>query len=570
MSTGFMETWLFDSLLVTTLMMGVILLVRRPVAKMFGPGVAYALWLIPAARLLMPSLEGPAEPVGDSALGVSDVVRDSILTGVSAPGTVIDTTSKSVVAAIDLTALGITFWLGGAALFFIVQMIRYASMRDDLLSEAEEIATIDGVKVVASDQVAGPLAFGLFKRYIAVPENFTKTYSPAERDLALAHEMAHHKSGDLFANLAAFIILCLQWFNPVAWMSWNAFRFDQEAACDARVLVGKGSEERAIYGQALARTAFDGVPTFATALNSPKTIIERLRRLSMKDASKTRRSIGKLGILTAGAIILPLTATIVPAVVAQESEKAAEEAAEPAIVKKQVKVIRIKHKDGENVDVISHDGEGKEVTKVQRDGKTFVFHTDKKLSEEELEKMIADAEKSRAEAEERWGEAEEARAEAEVARGEADVARGQADIARKEADKRRAEADIVRGQAAIARSHAEVARRQAEVMRVHATAMASAYIPEIDIREITKNCKEGQPVTTDVSGFDGQSKSRVRVVMCGKGQAKLARVEAIKGLREARSEIRSDKDMPDSVRKDVVEKLEQQIRRLEAQVDKAD
>jgi bla regulator protein blaR1 len=151
-------------------------------------------------------------------------------------------------------------------------MIRYASMRDDLLSEAEEIASIDGVRVVASDQVAGPLAFGLFKRFIAVPQDFTKTYSPAERDLAIAHEMAHHKSGDLFANLAAFLILCLQWFNPVAWMSWGAFRFDQEAACDARVLVGKGAEERAIYGQALAKTAFDGVPTFATALNSPKTI----------------------------------------------------------------------------------------------------------------------------------------------------------------------------------------------------------------------------------------------------------------------------------------------------------
>ena len=50
MSSGIMETWLFDSLLVTTLLMVAILMVRRPVAKMFGPGVAYALWLIPAAR----------------------------------------------------------------------------------------------------------------------------------------------------------------------------------------------------------------------------------------------------------------------------------------------------------------------------------------------------------------------------------------------------------------------------------------------------------------------------------------------------------------------------------------
>lgn len=543
MSGELTQTWLFDSLLVTTLLMGTILLVRRRVAKLFGPGVAYALWLIPAARLLMPSLEGAAVPVGESGLGVSDTVRESILAGMSAPDTLVDTASKSVVAAVDLTALGITVWLGGAVLFFMVQMLRYASMRDDLLAEAEEIAVIGDVRVVASDQVAGPLAFGLFKRYIAVPQNFTKAYSPAERDLAIAHEMAHHKSGDLFANLAAFIVLCLMWFNPVAWMSWSALRFDQEAACDARVLAGKDAAQREIYGRALARTAFDGVPTFATALNSPKTIIERLRRLTMKDASNTRRSMGKLGILTAAAIILPLTATIVPAISAQDAP-VAEEAA-PHVIKKQVKIIKI-NKDGKDVHVMSNEGEGKEVTKIQRDGKTFVFHTDKKLSQDEIEKMIDEAEESREKAEEAWVEAEAARGEAEVARGEADAARG--------------EAEAARGQAEAARGHAEA-------MRVHAVAMAANYIPEIDISEITKNCREGQPVTTNVEGFDGTNKSRVKIVMCGKGQAKFARLEAIKGLREARSEIASEDDMPKNVRKDVLKKLEEQIRRLEAQAD---
>lgn len=542
MSAGIMETWLFDSLLVTTLLMAAILLVRRPVAKLFGPGVAYALWLIPAARLLMPSLEGAAIPASDSGQAVRDAVRESILSGVSSPDTVVDAASKSVVAAVDLTALGVTFWLGGAALFFIIQMIRYASMRDDLLSEAEEIAYIEGVSVVASDQVAGPLAFGLFKRYIAVPQDFTKTYSPAERELAIAHEMAHHKSGDLFANLAAFIILCLQWFNPVAWMSWSAFRFDQEAACDARVLVGKGAEERAIYGQALARTAFDGVPTFATALNSPKTIIERLRRLTMKDASFKRRSLGKLGIIAAGAIILPLTATIVPAVIAQDetavpavpaAPAAPASPAEPVKIVKKVKVIKI-DKDGNTVDIIGEDGDGKKVRKVEREGKTFVFRTDNELSDAELDKMVEQAEKSQEEAE-KWLE------ESEKHRGHADAARHSADVV----------------------------RRMAEVHRVRALKMAPLYIPEIDIREVTKNCHEGQPVTTNVHGFDGQTKSSIKIVMCGKGQAKLARIEALKGLREAQTEMKSE-DMPASVRKDVIEKLEKEIRKLEAQKDRID
>ena len=543
MSSEIMEAWLFDTLLVTTLLMGAILILRRPVAKMFGPGVAYALWLIPAARLLMPSLEGAAAPAGEGGLAVQGAVRDAILAGVTSPGPVTMTANQTaIIPSIDYATLGITFWLGGAALFFIIQMIRYASMRDDLLSEATEITNIDGVSVVASDQVAGPLAFGLFKRYIAVPQDFTKAYSPAERELAIAHEMAHHKSGDLFANLVAFIILCLQWFNPVAWMSWNAFRFDQEAACDARVLAGKGAEERAIYGQALARAAFDGVPTFATALNTPKTIIERLRRLTMKDSSTKRRLFGNLGILTAAAIILPLTATVVPAVVAQEDAKSADKA-EP--VKHSMHVIKLK-REGKTVDIIGHDSDGKEVTKVERDGKIFIFRTDKKLSQDQVERMVDEAQLSSEQTDEAMVLADEARGEAEAALGEAEMARGQAQAAM-------AEAAAMRG--------------HAEAMRVHAIAMSANYIPEIDIREITKNCREGQPVTTNVEGFDGTNKSRIRLVMCGKGQARIARVEAIKGLRDARRDIASETEMPKAVRKDVIEKLEKEIRKLEAQTD---
>ena len=534
MSTFLMSTWVFDSLLVTSLLMATILLVRRPVAKIFGAGVAYALWLIPAARLLMPSLTGEAAPVGESSQAVRDAVRESILAGV--------TTSDPAIAvaaspSIDFAALAITIWLGGAVLFFIVQMIRYASMRDDLLSDAEEVAVIDRVRVIASDQVAGPLAFGLFKRYIAVPQDFTKAYSPAERELAIAHEMAHHKSGDLFANLAAFIVLCLMWFNPIAWVSWSALRFDQEAACDARVLAGKDAAQREIYGRALARTAFDGVPTFATALNSPKTIIERLRRLTMKDASKKRRSLGKLGILVAALVILPLTATIVPAVGAQNEQ--AIESEKPQIIEKQVKIIKI-NRDGKTVNIIGDDRDDEEVTKVERDGKTFIFRTDKKLSQAEVEEMIKEAEESREEADDAMVRADEARGEAEAARGEAEAERSNA-----------------------------AAHGHAEAMRVHAVAMAASYIPEIDIREVTKNCREGHPVTTNVEGFDGTNKARIKIVMCGKGQAKLARLEALQGLREARSEIASEEDIPEGIRKDVMEKLEKQIRKLEAEADKA-
>jgi beta-lactamase regulating signal transducer with metallopeptidase domain len=538
MSTDFMGTWLFDTFVVTSMLMLLVLLLRRPVARHFGPSVAYALWLIPAARVLMPSLEGAPAPTLESGTALPDTVRDAILAGIVTPENTASASSQMAsTPSVDYAVLGLTLWLGGATLFFIIQMIRYASMRDELLSEATEIANINGVSVVASDQVAGPLAFGLFKRYIAVPQDFTKSYSAEERELAIAHEMAHHRSGDLFANLAAFILLCLSWFNPVAWLSWSAFRVDQEAACDARVLAGKDTQDRVIYGRVLARTAFDGVPAFATALNSPKTIIERLRRLNMKNASTKRRLFGKIGIIAAAALVLPLTATVVPAVVAQD-ETVADGKAETV------------KRDGKTIDIFRHD-DGERVTMVERDGTVFIFLTDKKPTRGEVEKMIEEAETNAK-------EAETSAKEAETYAKEADEAMSEADIAQIEADTAMASAEFGRGMA------------QANRVIVN----AAVDIAKIDIQDMTQNCTAGQYLSTDVKSLDGTRKARVRRVtcgepcdVCGKRQAKIAMVKALTDLRAARRNIVSATEMPKAVRKDVMEKLDNEIRELETQTD---
>lgn len=232
----------------------------------------------------------------------------------------------------------------------------------------------------------------------------------------------------------------------------------------------------------------------------------------MKNASTKRRLFGKIGVLASTFIVLPLTATVVPAVVAQDQTATD---SKPEAVTRDVRIIKIK-RDGKEVDIAGHDGDNADVTKVERDGKIFIFRTDKKLTEDEVEKMVNEAE-----------------------------THGKA-----------ADAAVTDG-----------ARGISEPKRI--IIKAGADIPEIDIQEMTENCTAaGQPVTTDVEGSDGTKKARVRLVMCGKGQAKIARIEALKGLREARDEIASEKDMPKAVRKDVIEKLDQEIHKLEAQTDK--
>jgi bla regulator protein blaR1 len=539
-----MTDWLFDTLCITTLLLVVVLNVRRPVARHFGPGIAYLLWLIPAARLLMPSLsvEMTANlPVNNS---IQNVVAAAVLAGGQRATELPVTTG----VALNWTFIAMTLWLGGAAMLFITQMVRYVSMRDDLLSDATGLGAVENIRLIQSDRVIGPLAFGLLGRYIVVPENFSSDYSPHERELAMQHEIAHHKSGDLFTNLIGFIILCLMWFNPFAWISWRAFRFDQEAACDARVLKGKPAEDRQVYGRALARAAHDGLPTFATALNSPKTIIERLRRLTMNDISMFRRLIGKIGVFGAIAVILPLTATTVP-VAAADGVTVVQEGDASG---KHVKVVRITR-------VKNGDSDAPYVQTITRNGRTIILRTDTRLSQQEIDKMVDDAEAGRIEADESIGDEEAARGEAEAARGDAEAAKSDAEAAKADAEAERADAETV---GADARAEAANGAYAYAGAGNDATAIA-AMVPDIQIAETTGNCEHAQPITTDVSNGDGKHKGRVRIVMCGKGMARMARASAIDGMKEALNQIRNDKDIPDSVRGRVMESLKKQIKRMQ-------
>ena len=51
-----MTDWLLGTLLATSGLVVLVLLIREPVRRHFGARVAYSLWLIPAARFLMPTL----------------------------------------------------------------------------------------------------------------------------------------------------------------------------------------------------------------------------------------------------------------------------------------------------------------------------------------------------------------------------------------------------------------------------------------------------------------------------------------------------------------------------------
>ncbi len=550
-----MMEWLSDTILMTTLLMLLVLLVRRPVAQALGPSVAYWLWLLPAARLFMPSIEKTIEaPAAATALPAGNLPEASSMMADITAGAALPAAASSV----DWVGIGITLWLGGAALLFILQMIRYSDMRDQLLGDAEDMGEIDGVRLISSDRVTGPLAFGLLRRFIAVPENFTSHFAEEEAALAIEHELSHHKSGDLLINLLAFIVLCLNWFNPIAWFAWRAFRLDQEAACDARVLSGKDEGTRETYGRTLARAAHEDLPTFATALNSPKTVIERLKRLAMNNDDKSRRIAGRIGIFAAIGVALPMTATVVPVW-----------AHDPAKDHAQHDEAKKHGKHDEDMHVIMLDAEkGKKNAKtkfytktIKKDGKTITVKSTKKIDDKKIEKMIEEAEKERAKALKEAEDAEQIRVEIRQ------------EVEARDAEKRKV---IIRKKKAAALKEARAARRTALAVTPPAppqrlahpaalSALASVTVPEIRIGEIAGECKAGKQrhISRSYRNHGGQNYAAVSIHLCGKAEVMKARKAALDSLREACDDLKDDRSLPEKVRREVEKKLENNIRRLE-------
>ena len=50
--------WLVEALIGATLLMLLVLAVRKPVARLWGAHMAYALWALPALRMVLPAIPG--------------------------------------------------------------------------------------------------------------------------------------------------------------------------------------------------------------------------------------------------------------------------------------------------------------------------------------------------------------------------------------------------------------------------------------------------------------------------------------------------------------------------------
>lgn len=267
--------WAIETLVASSLLMLLVLAIRAPVRRIVGPQIAYALWALPLLRMLLPPM-----PEAWREAGVAPVAAASELI---AHYVILDPAPVAAAeAGLPWAAMAIALWSLGALGFIGWHLVAYSRFCARLTRGARRrTELVEGrVAMIESDAAAGPLAFGIWRKYVAFPTDFAERYDDLERDLALAHELGHHARGDLAANWAALAVLGIHWFNPIAWRAFRAFRADQEMACDALVLAGRHPALRHAYGRAIVKSAHGGAVSAACHLHTINEIKGRLRMLT--------------------------------------------------------------------------------------------------------------------------------------------------------------------------------------------------------------------------------------------------------------------------------------------------
>lgn len=258
---------LFDTVLELSWQAGLIALavmaVRLVLRKKASRRALCMLWALVALRLLLPvsltvespvSLQAEEAPVSRAYHAMQEA-RTSVPEE-AAPAPAESSGAAAAVIPAEPAAEPVTLrtfarwlpwiWVIGMGCMAAYMLLSFIWMRLTL-RRAEHIRD----NVYRCTQWSTPFVLGIIAPCIYVPE------SVSEEDLpqVLAHERCHIRRWDHVVKPFAFLLLAVNWFNPVLWAAYVLLGRDMENACDEMALKNADAAQRAAYSRALVSCA---------------------------------------------------------------------------------------------------------------------------------------------------------------------------------------------------------------------------------------------------------------------------------------------------------------------------
>jgi len=258
---------LFDTVLELSWQAGLIALavmaVRLVLRKKASRRALCMLWALVALRLLLPvsltvespvSLQAEEAPVSRAYHAMQEA-RTSVPEE-AAPAPAESSGAAAAVVPAEPAAEPETLrtfarwlpwiWVIGLGCMAAYMLLSFIWMRLTL-RRAEHIQD----NVYRCTQWSTPFVLGIIAPRIYVPESV----SPEELPQVLAHERCHIRRWDHVVKPFAFLLLAVNWFNPVLWTAYVLLGRDMENACDEMALKNADAAQRAAYSRALVSCA---------------------------------------------------------------------------------------------------------------------------------------------------------------------------------------------------------------------------------------------------------------------------------------------------------------------------
>ena len=246
---------LFNSVLEISWQAGLIALavmVVRPLLRRAPRRAVCMLWLLVALRLLLParltiespvSLQQPESP----PIQAYQELRQQEKVYVSAPPEQrLEMAGPAAAQGFALLDQLPAIWLTGVGCMALYMALSLLRMRWRLRA-APRIQD----NVYRCTDWSTPFVLGVLAPRIYVPE----TVSEQDFPQVLAHERCHIRRWDHVWKPLAFLLLAVNWFNPVLWAAYVLLGRDMERACDEMVLKNATPSQRAEYSRALVACA---------------------------------------------------------------------------------------------------------------------------------------------------------------------------------------------------------------------------------------------------------------------------------------------------------------------------
>ena len=143
-------------------------------------------------------------------------------------------------------AIGAYIWVAGLAIMLIYSVVSIILLRRRLRG-----ATFIRDNIYEAGNLKTPFVIGLFRPKIYIPAGLTGE----ELRYILLHERIHIRRHDHVIKMFAYFVLCLHWFNPLAWAAFFLMSTDMEMSCDEHVMKELGENVRNEYSMSLVRVA---------------------------------------------------------------------------------------------------------------------------------------------------------------------------------------------------------------------------------------------------------------------------------------------------------------------------